>query len=68
MATTKRVKVNTRPVAANYADADETIIEFTSPDGLGGLISFRPVAGGLMLVHLYRLDPQVIVSVQETQS
>lgn len=58
------IKVNTNPVANQYASDNEAIIEFSSPDG-GGLISFRRMAGGRLRVEVYRTDPTVDVCAEE---
>lgn len=56
-----RPRVNTSPVADNYADkARERIVEFSSkPGGPGGLISFRRQDDDTLDVHVYRTDPGV---------
>lgn len=58
--TKMRVKLNTRPVAGRYAAPDETIMEFSSPNG-GGLVSFTVKDDGRLDVQLYRLDGTVDV-------
>lgn len=54
--------VNTRCVANNYAAANERIIEFSDPNGAGGLVSFKfyPETGDLV-VDVYRTDKTVTV-------
>ncbi len=56
-----RVRINTNPVAQQYAGQDERIIEYSSPNG-GGLISFTLVEDTLV-VALYRHDETVRVGV-----
>src|SRR5512137_41385 len=46
-------------VASHYAGPSETIIEYTFPDGTGGLISFLTLEDGAPSVSLYRHDPTV---------
>lgn len=55
-------KVDTRPVASNYAGPTERIVEY-SHDGLGGLIAIQPVTGGLG-VYLYRHDENVKIRLE----
>lgn len=54
------VRVNTNPVANQYAGPNERIVEFSSPAG-GGLISFRLPGDGTLRVDLYQLDDTVTV-------
>jgi hypothetical protein len=54
------VRVNTSPVANQYASRHERIIEFSSPNG-GGLISFTLLDDGTVRVDLYQLDDTVRV-------
>lgn len=54
------VRVNTSPVADQYASPNERIIEFSSAAG-GGLISFTLPGDGTIRVDLYRLDATVLV-------
>ncbi|MBO0881219.1 MAG: hypothetical protein J2P17_12900 [Mycobacterium sp.] len=56
----EKARVNTSPVAANYARADERIIEVSHPLG-GCLISISPQRG-VLSVHVYRADPNVMLS------
>lgn len=56
----KRPKVTVRP--ARLSRVEETLVEFTFPDGSGGLISFRTANIG-PAIELYRLDPSVFVYV-----
>lgn len=55
-----RPKVTLRCPAEAFHSAGERIVEFSFPDGTGGLISFREY-GGKKLVTLYRLDPSIKV-------
>lgn len=55
----KSIKINTDPVANQYTNPNERIIEFSSPSG-GGLISFREQGDGLV-VDVYRTDLNVTV-------
>jgi hypothetical protein len=61
-----RIKVNTRPVASDYAAPGERIVEYSSLMGGGGLISFREVEGRLV-VELYRHDKTVEIRVGESR-
>ncbi|MFY1620090.1 hypothetical protein [Micromonospora sp. WMMD736] len=54
------VKVNTSPVANNYAGPMERIIEFSSPAG-GGLIAFTTPGDGTLRVDVYQIDDTVTV-------
>lgn len=64
MARSRTVKINTKPVASHYASDTEKIIEFTAPNGQGGLISFAYDAEtGTVRIAAYRLDPKVQVTV-----
>lgn len=63
-------KVTVNPVANAYTGPGERIIEYSDPalsvgDGTcpGGLIAFRRNALGKLHVHLYRHDPEVVVTV-----
>lgn len=56
----KKARVNTRPTADFYAADGEKIIEFTFPDGTGGLIAFIVTEFGNR-VNVYRTDPGVTV-------
>lgn len=55
------IKINTNPGANRYAGPDEKIIEFSGPNGAGGLIGFRADENGDIRVSLYRLDPNVTI-------
>lgn len=54
------VKINTSPVAQRYTD--EKVIEYSSPNG-GGLIAFREMSDGTLIVEPYRHDATVVISV-----
>jgi len=58
----KEVKINVNPVANRYAGSTEHIIEYTGPNGAGGLVSFIATDTGV-IVNLYRHDPQVDIRV-----
>lgn len=58
----RKIKINTSPVANNYAGTEEKIIEFSSPAG-GGLISFRLRDDGKLGIDVYNYDPTVLVNV-----
>lgn len=66
MAKQKKVRVLTRCVANHYAMSNERIVEFSDPDGVGGLISFRTHATEdgkpQVSIWLYRLSDGVIVN------
>jgi hypothetical protein len=55
-----KISVNTSPVADQYSQRDEKVIEFSSPNG-GGLVSFSMMEDGALTVDIYRTDPAVIV-------
>lgn len=62
--------VNTNPVANQYTARDERIIEIHNGDNSatghkGLLVSLARAADGTFRVHLYRLDPGVVVTVEE---
>lgn len=66
MARSRKVSVNTKPIASHYASPNERIIEFTAPNGKGGLISlFYNEETGVVRVGVYRLDEGVHVDVSE---
>jgi hypothetical protein len=71
MATTRRTKkpsVKKGP-ADQYAAAGETIVEFMTPAGRGGLISVRDVSGGeKTVVEVYRQDAGVEVLASNPKS
>ena len=54
-----RIKINTSPVAGQYASPRERIVEVSSPGG-GCLISFTE-RGGELVIGVYRADPTVRV-------
>ena len=65
MAGIRKPRVNTNPIANAYAPDQERIVEFSfQNEGGGGLISLRPWQDGTSGVHLYRLDPNVKVTVE----
>jgi hypothetical protein len=60
----KRPRITTPCVADRYHGLGERIVEFSFPDGSGGLISLRSVevnGATVNLVELYRLDASVLV-------
>ena len=60
----KKAKLTTKCVANQYAGPSERIIEFSFPDGSGGLISFLPANGARKnRVDVYRIDKSVKVLV-----
>lgn len=59
----KKVSVNTNPGANGYAGPGERIVEYSAPNGDGGLILFAIAEDGHVQVHLYRHDPTVEISV-----
>jgi hypothetical protein len=61
---TRKVKINTRPVADQHTGKDERVIEYSSPNG-GGLISFRLTDDGYLVVDIYREDESVLVLVAD---
>lgn len=68
----KKPRVSTRCVANYYARPGQRIIEFSFPDGRGGLISFEtdPAGGSfgpVARVHVYRIDTGVAVTSDPTQ-
>lgn len=68
MPRTRKVTVNTRPVASAHQAANERIIEFTAPNGNGGLINFTyDEETGRVTVDLYGLDKDVEVRVSESR-
>lgn len=63
-----RIKITTNCIADTYVDKDrERIIEFSDPDNEnnGGLIAFRRLGEGQLLVSLYHLDSNVQVGVEK---
>lgn len=65
MAHSKRPTVNTKCVAHHYAAPHERIVEFSAPNGQGGLIKLSYWADtGECTVDLYRLDDGVSVRVE----
>lgn len=61
---TRKIKINTNPVADRYSGTDTRILEFSSPGG-GGLISFVIIPDDQLSVHVYRHDMTVTVSAGE---
>lgn len=55
-------RVTVHPYADHYAPAGERIIEYSFPDGKGGLISFR-MCEGVPTVDLYCKAPAIRVLV-----
>jgi hypothetical protein len=58
---TRKIKVNLKPVADQYASTGERIVEYSSAHG-GGLISFRLTDDGYLVVDLYREDGTVLIT------
>lgn len=56
------IKINKSPVANAYGARGERIIEFSTNDGRGGLISFQEDDDGQIVVELYRLEGVVVKS------
>lgn len=57
-------KVDTNPVANQYAGPNERIIEYSDrATGLGGLISIRRTDAGELVVDVYAHDAKVDVRV-----
>lgn len=59
--------VTTKCPANAKAGPDETIIEFSFPQGGGGLISFRQGVIGA-LVEVYRVDQGIVVTASRTEA
>lgn len=57
----EKARITTGPVASHYEAPNERIVEFSWPDGNGGLISFRQLNDGTPIVELYRLDQAIVV-------
>lgn len=58
----KKPRVLTRCVANAHAGPGERIVEFSFPDGTGGLISFHTETAQLPnRVEVYRTDPSIEV-------
>jgi hypothetical protein len=62
--TTRKIKINVRPVADQHSTADERIIEYSSPYG-GGLIAFRLDPIGELVIDMYREDDTVNIRVNQ---
>jgi hypothetical protein len=61
-----RIHVNTSPVANQYAAPNEKIIEYSVGGGsklVGGLIAFRVLEDGKLVIDLYRHDADVEIRV-----
>jgi len=56
-----RPKVTLNCVADNYSVSKERIVEFTFPDGSGGLIQFYPSETGENKITIYNHDESVKV-------
>jgi hypothetical protein len=57
-----------RGVADRYAASNETIVEYSVlGGGPGGLISFRTMPDGRLVVDLYRHDPNVEIRVGKSE-
>lgn len=64
----RKPRVLTKCVANSYTGPTERIIEFSSGkrDGTGGLISFRNIPSGELLVQVYRVSGNVVASLPTT--
>lgn len=64
-------KVTTNPVANAYSGDRERIVEYSirhpAKSTIGGLIAFRELPDGNLLVNLYRHDPEVDIRVSPTE-
>lgn len=58
-----RPRVNPASLADKYHAPGERIVEYSFPNGVGGLISLRTLDDGRTLVHLYRHDSTVEISI-----
>ena len=56
-------RVMTNPVANRYSAPHERIVEFSAPNGNGGLISLMNHDDGTLSVHVYNYGPRVAVHV-----
>ncbi len=52
----KRASVTVNCVADKYHAPNERIVEFSFPDGGGGLISFSTLSDGTNIVQAYRVE------------
>lgn len=59
----RKPRVLTRCVANNYAAPGQRIVEYSFPNGKGGLISFDLDNEGNARVDLYQQDPEVTIRV-----
>lgn len=59
----RKPKVMIDCVAERYSNNDERTIEFSFPEGEGGLINFRRLQDGTPVVDIYRIDQGVKVLV-----
>jgi hypothetical protein len=60
-------RIDVHPQADRGTGEDEKIIAFRSAEtGIGGLISFTERKGRLD-VHVFRVDPDVLVTIEETE-
>lgn len=57
----RKPRVTTNCPANNAAAPNERIIEFSFPDGTGGLLSFRTLDNGTNVVEAYRVDAGIKV-------
>ena len=57
----RRPYINTTPGADQYAAPYERIVEFSFPNGEGGLISFAELSDGTCTVDIYRCSARVRV-------
>ena len=53
--------ITSKCTANKYAAPNETIAEFSFPDGSGGLISLIVLDNGTNLVQTYRVDSNIVV-------
>jgi hypothetical protein len=56
----QKPKVTVNCVANRYAGPNERIIEFSAPNGAGGLIALRIRNDGLIVVDVYRCNGVVM--------
>ena len=68
MARRRRPSVKLRCVADHYSSNGERIVEFSFPNGLGGLISLKQDDQGRASIQLYRLDQDIMVRVPSDHS
>lgn len=53
--------ITSKCVANQWSGPNETIAEFSFPDGSGGLISLNILDDGTPIVFVYRTDQKVVV-------